>query len=75
VLRIWIRIDPHQIERKDPDQHHSGKLDPDPHPHQSDELDPDPDTVRIYICRCQAKMYGIWAFWSTFSSFEPIFGT
>jgi hypothetical protein len=41
-------MDPHQIERKDPDPcphpHLSCKLDPDPDPdpHQRDNLDPDP---------------------------------
>jgi hypothetical protein len=34
-------MDPHQIDRKDPDPHQRAKLDPDPYPlpHQSDELD------------------------------------
>jgi hypothetical protein len=34
VLWIRIRMNPHQIERQDPD--------PDQHTHQSDKLDPDP---------------------------------
>jgi hypothetical protein len=41
VLRIRIRIDPHQIEKYDPYPHKSEKLDPDLR--QSDKLDLDPD--------------------------------
>ncbi len=41
VLRIQIRMNLHQIERKYPDPHVSDKLDPEPDLHQSDKLDPD----------------------------------
>jgi hypothetical protein len=36
MLRIRIRMDPHQIERYDPDRdpHQSDKVDLEPHPHQ-----------------------------------------
>jgi hypothetical protein len=40
-------MDPHKIEREDPDPdlHQSYKLDPDPH--QSDKLDPDLDPHQL----------------------------
>ncbi len=41
VLRIGIRMDPHQMERYNRDPRQSDKLDPDPDPHQSDQMDPD----------------------------------
>jgi hypothetical protein len=40
VLRIRIRIDPHNFGQLDPDPHQSGKLDQDPH--QSEKQIPDP---------------------------------
>ncbi len=43
--------DPRQTERWDPD------------PDQSDKIDPD----KFALCIWQAKIYGIWAYWSTFS--------
>jgi hypothetical protein len=47
VLRIRIRMNPHQIERWDPDPHLSHKLDPDPDAHQSYKLGPDQDTQQL----------------------------
>jgi hypothetical protein len=41
MLWIRIRMDPHQIKRKDLDPHQSEKLDPDPD--QSDKVYPDPN--------------------------------
>jgi hypothetical protein len=40
-------MNPHQIERYDPDPHQSDKLDPDLHPYQSDKMDPAPDMLQF----------------------------
>jgi hypothetical protein len=42
INRTRIRMDPYQIEMKEPDPHQSYELDPYPDPHQSDKLDQDP---------------------------------
>ncbi len=39
VLRIRIRMDPHNFGKLDPNPHHSGKLDPDLNPHQSEKVE------------------------------------
>jgi hypothetical protein len=58
-------MDPHQIERKDPDLYISDKLYPDPL--QSDKLDPDPADGKP---KCME-----YAYLSTFQGFEPLFGS